>query len=167
MTKIRVYELAQKMGIENKELMARLKAIGVDVKSHTASIEEADVKNLLAAAPQPAVTPAPPAREVSKEEVRVTTTIIRRRAKVVEPPLRRLHRLRRRRRKPRLFLRRQRKRKRRKLRPHQLSRRLPRRKNRSRPLLPNLLRLPAGKSHGSSVLLPTRRSFSAGSKSRR
>ncbi|HLO24663.1 MAG TPA: translation initiation factor IF-2 N-terminal domain-containing protein, partial [Geobacteraceae bacterium] len=85
MTKIRVYELAQKMGIENKELMARLKAMGVDVKSHTASIEEADVKNLLAAAP-PSVAETPPAaREVSKEEVRVTTTIIRRRAKVVEP----------------------------------------------------------------------------------
>ena len=32
MGKIRVYELAQKMGIENKELMARLQAIGVDVK---------------------------------------------------------------------------------------------------------------------------------------
>ena len=87
MTKIRVYELAQKMGIENKELMARLKAMGVDVKSHTASIEEADVKNLLAAAP-PSVAETPPAaREVSKEEVRVTTTIIRRRAKVVETPV--------------------------------------------------------------------------------
>lgn len=85
MTKIRVYELAQKMGIDNKELMARLKGVGMDVKSHTASIEEADVKNLLAAT-APQIPDSPPvAREVSKEEVRVTTTIIRRRAKVVEP----------------------------------------------------------------------------------
>ena len=85
MTKIRVYELAQKMGIENKELMARLKDVGVDVKSHTASIEEADAKSLLAAATPPVAENPPAHKEVPKEEVRVTTTIIRRRAKVVEP----------------------------------------------------------------------------------
>ena len=39
MTKIRVYELAQKMGIDNKELIARLQGVGMDVKSHTASIK--------------------------------------------------------------------------------------------------------------------------------
>jgi translation initiation factor IF-2 len=38
MSKIRVYELAQKMGIENKELIAKLKAVGVEVKSHTAAV---------------------------------------------------------------------------------------------------------------------------------
>ncbi len=85
MTKIRVYELAQKMGIENKELMARLQSVGLDVKSHTASIEEADAKILLAAATPPVMDNPLPVKEVSKEEVRVTTTIIRRRAKVVEP----------------------------------------------------------------------------------
>jgi translation initiation factor IF-2 len=84
MSKIRVYELAQKMGIENKELMAKLKAVGVDVKSHTATVEEADVKKLAIPDP-PAKTDNPPiVKEVSKEEVRVTTNIIRRRAKVVE-----------------------------------------------------------------------------------
>ena len=31
MSKIRVYELAHRMGIDNKELMARLHAIGVEV----------------------------------------------------------------------------------------------------------------------------------------
>ena len=87
MTKIRVYELAQKMGIDNKELMSRLKGVGVDVKSHTATIDEAEVRNLFAAAaPQPAPALAT-TREVSKEEVRVTTTVIRRRAKVVEQPM--------------------------------------------------------------------------------
>jgi translation initiation factor IF-2 len=84
MTKIRVYELAQKMGIENKELMARLKDVGLEVKSHTASIDEADARNLLAAAAPAAAETPPPVKEISKEEVRVTTTIIRRRAKVVE-----------------------------------------------------------------------------------
>jgi translation initiation factor IF-2 len=85
MTKIRVYELAQKMGIENKELMARLKDVGLDVKSHTASIDEADARNLLAAAAPPVAETPPPAKEIAQEEVRVTTTVIRRRAKVVEP----------------------------------------------------------------------------------
>ena len=84
MSKIRVYELAQKMGIENKELMAKLKAVGVDVKSHTATVDEADVKKLAIPDP-PAKTDNPPiVKEVSKEEVRVTTNVIRRRAKVVE-----------------------------------------------------------------------------------
>jgi translation initiation factor IF-2 len=84
MTKIRVYELAQKMGIENKELMARLKDVGLEVKSHTATIDEADAKNLLAAATPPVAETPSPVKEISKEEVRVTTNIIRRRAKVVE-----------------------------------------------------------------------------------
>ncbi len=76
MSKTRVYELAQQMGIDNKELIARLKAVGVEVKTHMAVVDEADIKKLSAPLPQP--------REVNKEEVRVTTTIIRRRAKVVD-----------------------------------------------------------------------------------
>ncbi|KAF0221695.1 MAG: translation initiation factor [Geobacteraceae bacterium] len=84
MSKIRVYELAQKMGIDNKELMSRLKDIGVEVKNHMAVIDEADANKLMAPTKAPAAAPAP-ISEV-KEEVRVTTTLIRRRAKVVEPP---------------------------------------------------------------------------------
>ena len=81
MSKIRVYELAQKMGIDNKELMARLKAVGVELKNHMAMIDEADAK-LLDAPAEKAAT-----REVAKEEVRVTSTIIRRRAKSSEQEL--------------------------------------------------------------------------------
>jgi translation initiation factor IF-2 len=84
MSKIRVYELAQKMGIENKELIARLKAVGVEVKSHTASVEEADAKKLEAPASPPQTDIPPTVKEVAKEEVRVATGVIRRRAKVVE-----------------------------------------------------------------------------------
>jgi translation initiation factor IF-2 len=76
MSKIRVYELAQKMGIDNKELMARLHAIGVDVKSHSSVVDEADAKKL---------TAPPTVKEDAKDEVRVTQTVIRRRAKHVEP----------------------------------------------------------------------------------
>ena len=68
MSKIRVYELAHKMGIDNKELIARLHAIGVEVKSHTSVVEEAVAKKL---------TAPPPAKDEAKDEVRVTTTVIR------------------------------------------------------------------------------------------
>ncbi|GFE58934.1 translation initiation factor IF-2 [Geobacter sp. AOG1] len=77
MTKIRVHELAQQLGIDNKELMAKLQAMGIEVKSHMSVIEEADANKLKV---------PPTVKEVSKEEVRVTTTLIRRRAKVVEAP---------------------------------------------------------------------------------
>ncbi|GAB7027231.1 translation initiation factor IF-2 [Geotalea toluenoxydans] len=75
MSKTRVYELAQQMGIDNKELMAKLAAVGVEVKNHMAAIDDADIKKLNA----PATV-----KEVSQEEVRVKPTLIRRRAKVVE-----------------------------------------------------------------------------------
>ena len=77
MSKTRVYELAQQMGIDNKELMARLAALGVPVTNHMAVIEDADVKALSA----PAQTHH---KDASQEEVRVKPTLIRRRAKVAE-----------------------------------------------------------------------------------
>jgi len=80
MSKVRVYELAQKMGIDNKELVTRLNAAGVEVKNHMAMIDEADAKKLESPAPKGSAVP----REISKEEVRVTSTVIRRRAKSVE-----------------------------------------------------------------------------------
>ncbi|MBJ6726746.1 translation initiation factor IF-2 [Geomesophilobacter sediminis] len=79
MSKTRVYELAQQLGIDNKEVMARLAERGVSVKNHMAVIEDADVKALSAPAQAPA-------KEVAQEEVRVKPTLIRRRAaKTPEP----------------------------------------------------------------------------------
>jgi translation initiation factor IF-2 len=82
MSKIRVYELAQQMGVDNKEIVARLHAVGVMVKNHMAVIEEADAKKLQA--------PAATAKDASKEEVRVNVGVIRRRkvmeAVAEEPP---------------------------------------------------------------------------------
>jgi translation initiation factor IF-2 len=74
----RVYEVAQQLGIDNKELMQRLADMGKEVKNHMAVIDDADVKALTA----PAQTTH---KEVSQEEVRVKPTLIRRRAKAVEP----------------------------------------------------------------------------------
>ncbi len=76
MSKTRVYELAQKMGIDNKELIAKLKAVGIEVKNHMAVVEDEDIQKLTAATK--AVV------DQSQGEVRVKPTLIRRRAKVVE-----------------------------------------------------------------------------------
>ncbi|ABK98591.1 translation initiation factor IF-2 [Pelobacter propionicus] len=77
MSKIRVSNLAEKLGLEHKEVLARLKEIGVDAKTATSLVDEDVLKKLM-----PSLSPD------GAEEVRVTTTIIRRRAKaapVVEP----------------------------------------------------------------------------------
>lgn len=72
MSKKRVYELAKELGVENKDLIARLEKIGITVKSHSSSLEDSDVerlkRDLLAAEPH----------EV--EEKRIKSTVIRRRA---------------------------------------------------------------------------------------
>src|ERR1039457_244334 len=72
MTKIRVSNLAEKLGLETREVLSRLKDIGVHAKTATSLVEEDVVKRLT----------APQAKENGPDEVRVTTNIIRRRAKV-------------------------------------------------------------------------------------
>ena len=79
MNKTRIHELAQKMGIDNKELIARFKAVGVEVSSHMAVVDDEDIKKL---APS-----ASASKETSQEEVRVKPTLIRRRPKHVEEPV--------------------------------------------------------------------------------
>jgi len=79
MSKIRVHELAQKMGIENKELIVKLKAMGIEISNHMAAIDEDVARKLQAPA-----TVTMTVKDVSQEETRVTSTVIRRRAKVVE-----------------------------------------------------------------------------------
>jgi translation initiation factor IF-2 len=72
MSKKRVYELAKELGIENKDLIARLEKLGLAGKSHSSSIEDSDVERLKrdfhAAEPH------------EMEEKRIKSTVIRRRA---------------------------------------------------------------------------------------
>jgi translation initiation factor IF-2 len=77
MNKTRVYELAQKLGVDNKEIIARLKSIGVEVKNHMAVIDDETAEKISAD-----VEP----KEVSQEEIRVKPTLIRRRPKTIEEP---------------------------------------------------------------------------------
>ena len=77
MGKTRVYELAQKLGLENKVLLERLHEAGVEAKSHMSVLEEEEIQKLEAAS-----TPV-----VEKiEEERITPGIIRRRRKEVPKP---------------------------------------------------------------------------------
>jgi len=72
MAKKRVYELAKELGMESKDLIARLELLGITVKSHASTLEEEDIdrvkEDLQAKAP----------RQIVEERIR--TTVIRRRA---------------------------------------------------------------------------------------
>ena len=71
MSKTRVSNLAEKLGIETKEVLARLKALGYDAKSGSSAVDDEAVAKLHAAGPV----------EAGLQEVRVTSTIVRRRAR--------------------------------------------------------------------------------------
>jgi len=73
MSKISVSSLAEKLGLEAKEVISRLKDIGVEAKTATSKVDEDVISRL----------EAPKSKGNDADEVRVTTTIIRRRAKVV------------------------------------------------------------------------------------
>lgn len=71
MSKKRLYEIAKELGKESKEVVARAKELGLDVKSHSSSVEEA-VAAKIAARFKPAAAPKveakPAAPKVSAEK---------------------------------------------------------------------------------------------------
>ena len=72
MSKIRVYELAKELGIDNKDLITRLEKLGIAVKAHSSSLEDSDaerVRREFALGEKDAIV-----------EERVKRTVIRRRA---------------------------------------------------------------------------------------
>ncbi len=64
MSKKRLYEIAKELGKESKEVVARAKELGLDVKSHSSSVEEA-VAAKIAASFKPAVAPKAEAKPVA------------------------------------------------------------------------------------------------------
>ena len=42
MSKMRIYELAKQLGVANKELMEKMKSVGMEANSHMSMIEESD-----------------------------------------------------------------------------------------------------------------------------
>ena len=78
MGKKRVYELAKELGLENKAVLTRLKAMGISVASHSSTIDDVDASNLILAIEKE--------KKESQVEKRVQPGIIRRRAKVEPVP---------------------------------------------------------------------------------
>ncbi|MEZ4256049.1 MAG: translation initiation factor IF-2 [Polyangiales bacterium] len=76
MTKQRVYEVARDLGLENRELINRMIALGMQVRNHMSALEPAEIERLK--------------RSLDKEklgavvEERIRPTVVRRRAKKVD-----------------------------------------------------------------------------------
>ena len=78
MAKIRIYELAKKLNMTNKELLEKIKEMDISVTSHMSSLDEdviARIKTSLGSE-----------KSVKMEEKRIKSTVIRRRRKVVAKP---------------------------------------------------------------------------------
>ena len=66
MSKKRLYEIAKELGKESKEVVARAKELGLDVKSHSSSVEEA-VAAKIAASFKPAAAPKAEAKPAASK----------------------------------------------------------------------------------------------------
>ena len=85
MAKIRIYELATKMGLDNKDVVEKLQQAGIEVKNHMSAIEE-DVAQKFEADQAAKTIDAPQAEEnveVKVKEERISSGLIRRRRKTV------------------------------------------------------------------------------------
>ncbi len=54
MSKVRVYELAKQLGVENKELLKVIAGLGIEVKNHMSAVEEAEAAKISSAVKPPA-----------------------------------------------------------------------------------------------------------------
>ncbi|BDS87928.1 translation initiation factor IF-2 [Streptococcus pneumoniae] len=83
MSKKRLYEIAKELGKESKEVVARAKELGLDVKSHSSSVEEA-VAAKIAASFKPAAPKASAEKKAEKSEP-VKPAVAKEEAKPAEP----------------------------------------------------------------------------------
>ncbi|HEX2661073.1 MAG TPA: translation initiation factor IF-2 N-terminal domain-containing protein, partial [Polyangia bacterium] len=74
---MRVYELAKELGVANRDLVERIKALGVEVANHMSHLEAADVDRVRRSLTRE--------RHESLVEERLTDTVIRRRSKSAPP----------------------------------------------------------------------------------
>ena len=83
MAKIRVYELATRMGLDNKEIVEKLQQAGIDVKGHMSSLEEEVALKFEAKHAAKADEESTADVEVKVKEERISSGLIRRRRKTV------------------------------------------------------------------------------------
>lgn len=77
----RVYELAKELGLDNKEILSRLRELQIQVKSHMSILEPAEVEKLKQSLTKETGAPSAP----STEEKRVKSNVIRRRTVKAQP----------------------------------------------------------------------------------
>ena len=93
MSKKRLYEIAKELGKESKEVVARAKELGLDVKSHSSSVEEAVAAKIAAsfkpaAAPRAEAKPAAPKASAEKKAEKsepAKSAVAKEEAKKAEP----------------------------------------------------------------------------------
>ena len=54
MSKVRVYELAKQLGVENKDLLKVIAGLGIEVKNHMSAVDEVAAAKIAAAVKPPA-----------------------------------------------------------------------------------------------------------------
>ena len=69
MSKMRIYELAKQLGVANKELMEKMKSVGMEANSHMSMIEESDADKIRKLY-QPEQKAEEPKKEAPKQEVK-------------------------------------------------------------------------------------------------
>lgn len=92
MSKKRLYEIAKELGKESKEVVARAKELGLDVKSHSSSVEEAVAAKITASfkpvAPKAEAKPAAPKASAEKKAEKsepAKPAVAKEEAKAAEP----------------------------------------------------------------------------------
>ncbi|EPR94848.1 translation initiation factor IF-2 [Streptococcus mitis 18/56] len=93
MSKKRLYEIAKELGKESKEVVARAKELGLDVKSHSSSVEEAVAAKIAAsfksaAAPKAEAKPVAPKASAEKKTEKsepAKPAVAKEEAKAAEP----------------------------------------------------------------------------------
>src|SRR5215470_1204284 len=75
--RVRIYELAKELSLGHREMVAKVRSLGIEVANHMSHLEPADVDRV-----RRAVTRE---RKESTTEERLNDTVIRRRSKSVAP----------------------------------------------------------------------------------
>src|SRR3989338_3660370 len=75
MVKMRVYELAREIKLESKALIAKLKAIGIEVASHQSTLTAAQVEKIKAAEAVGSNPKVVVRRRPKPEEIKVEATL--------------------------------------------------------------------------------------------
>jgi translation initiation factor IF-2 len=71
MSKIRVYEVARQLGLENRELLAKIASLGIQVRNHMSSLESGDLERVKRAIEKE--------KQQNVVEERIRPTVVRRR----------------------------------------------------------------------------------------